>query len=273
MKEARPHNTEQPGDHRERVYQGNGFIIVFAKDYWMAHNPDDNGSGFLLYNALTGTFHAWANEIQMLYPQLAKAPYKPPSDCPVDENHHPKSDFMILLALRKRANEYAPGSDFVARSNREMVFRLRRMEIENTTGNSLSDRNWAEYLRIAGDEEAFEKWAGQYLIRLLIEDDAAESFMRIGRWLKHAEKIESQELPPQYLRFFAAIEEAAKTAKRMVPFKKDVQAIYERGMSANELGAKTGFRAIMRRLNFEWLPSGGRGPSKQQKKSGGRKKN
>lgn len=268
MNQPHPQKGKYP-----RVYQGKGFIIVFEKDYWMAYDPDDSVSGFILYNALTGKYHAWVSEIHMQYPQLARARYNSNEDCPVDENHSPKSEFMMLLALRARATEHEVGSDFVARGNRELYFRIRRSEVEAETQKALSESNWKECLRIARDKRAFDEWVGQHLVRLLKGDDAAESFMRIAKWIKQVEKIEGQEVSPQNLRFFAAVEEATRTTTCVVPCQKDVQAIYEKGLSANQIGEGEGFRSVMRRLHFDWLLAGGRGPANIQKKSGGRRKN
>lgn len=243
-----------------KAFQSNGFIIeFFDQNSWIAHDPNDPISGFIIYNHPTKTFHAWVSEIHMMFPQLARAPYKSYADCPVDENHNPKSEFMMLLAFRGRGEKPVSGSDFFARCDRDLVFRIFRNEVEQSTGKPFSAERWAECLRIASDKKAFQEWVGANLLYHLMKDDAAERFMRFAKWLKLAERIERREYPTHYHRFFAAVEEAAGNAERVVPLQKDVRAVYERGLSANQLGGKYGFRAVMRKLNFDWLPAGGRG--------------
>lgn len=244
-----------------------GFGVYQMPDYWIAHDTEDNLSGFLLYDKKSQKYHAWVSEIHMGFPKLARAAYKTAEDCPVDENHKPKADFLMLLALRKRFKEHGPGSEFVARSWRTLAFIKRRYEVKERTGKPLSESNWAHCMKIAESEELFEDYAGKWLVGIVDGDRASETLGRFSKWLEKADDIESEEIPFHYSKFFAAVESAATEAQG-VPKKKDVQAIYERGMSANQLGNGHGFRDVRRQLHFDWLPAGGRGKSKSPKISG-----
>jgi hypothetical protein len=249
-----------------------GFVIDQLADCWIALGEKEHQGGILLYNRLTQTYHAWACEQVTVFPKLAKAPYKVAEDCPVDENHNLKADFVMLLALRKRFKEYLPGSEFVARSWRERAFRQRRYELEQRTGKPLSESNWARCMEIAKSEVLFEDYAAEWLMGLVCDDRASETLLRLSKWLEKSADIESEEIPSHYSNFFAAVEAAAREAQG-VPKKKDVQAIYEKELSANQLGKGHGFRDVMRQLRFDWLPAGGRGKSKSPKISGIRSRN
>jgi hypothetical protein len=246
---------------------GSGFVINHMADCWIAIGEAEHHGGILLYNKLTGTYHAWVCEQITTFPKLAQAPYKNTDDSPVDENHNLKADFVMLLALRKRFKEHVPGSQFVAWSWRKRAFLQRRSEIEAKTGKPLSKNNWAHCMRIANSEELFEEYAAKWLANIVCDVRASETLGRFSKWLEKAEDIENEELPAHYSKFFAAVESAAMEA-RGVPEKKAVQAIYEKGMSANQLGKGHGFRDVMRQLKFEWLPAGKRGRAQHPKKSG-----
>ena len=243
------------------------YAVVQMPDCWIAHISGDAISGFLLYNKTTQKYHAWASEIYMAFPKLAKAPYKCADDCPVNEDHNPKSDFLFLLALRKRFKEHAPGSEFVARSWRELAFRQRRSEAERRKGKALSESNWAHCMKIARSKELFEDYVAKWLMHIVCGDRASETLRRFSKWLEKAEDIESEFIPRHYEKFLAAVEAAAMESQG-VPKKKDVQAIYEKEMSANQLGKGHGFRDVMRQLRFEWLPVATRGRDSKPKKSG-----
>jgi hypothetical protein len=222
----------------------------------IAHGGDPSSS-FLLFNPSTGSYHAWTNEWRIWGPPLAKAPYADPSDCPVDDLYLPKSEILMILAVRGRAKELAPGSNFVANSNREYALRMRRRELSKE-GITVSEKNWAACLKMASDTDAFEKWVANHLMLLLQHDDCAEKLIRLGQWMKKTEHIEREEIPPHYLRFHQAVELAAHDSG-LVPTQKSVRAIYEKGLSANQLGGGHGFRSTMIKLAFDWLPAGGRG--------------
>ena len=232
------------------------------KDCWIAHSASDPISGFILFNKRTRKIHAWFSEAGIHFPPLARANYSSPEDCPVDEHHRPRADFLMLLALRNRFKEYMPGSDFVAYSRRMSAFERRRQEIEETTGKLVSEANWKECQRIASSSQQFEVYATNWLANLIQKDDASKTLIRFGRWLERAEEFENAVIPPQYTRFYSAVEKAALDTDG-IPTQKEVRAIYEKGLSANQLGRGHGFRAVMIQLHFEWLPAGGRGKSVQ----------
>jgi hypothetical protein len=252
-----------------KAVQGDRFTITFDRDFWLAHNPDDYLSGFIIFNKLTGKHHAWVSVIHMMFPRLAKAGFKLAEDCPVDENRYPKADFLMLLAIRSRFKEPCFGSDFVASGWRAQAFRKRGEENELLTGKPVSASKLAHWARFTKSKTEFEKVAADWLMAHVRHDNACEILARFGNWIKLAEDIENEEIPPHYARFFAAVEEATRNAPpQVVPCKKDVQGIYERGMSGCQLGEGQGFRAVMRHLHFDWLPAGRRGPNQQQQKSG-----
>lgn len=241
-------------------------IVSDAPDWWIANDRENPKSGFLLFNKLSGTYHAWTSELHVQFPQLARG-FKDSEDCPVDENHLPKADLLMLLALRHRFKEPMPGSEFVARSWRRLAFLKRSSELNETTGKTISDGNWQRAMDIANDEFEFEKYAGEWLMWKVQEDRAGDILIRFGKWLNKIAHIESETIAPQYLRFFAAVETAAADVGA-IPTQSAVRVIYEKGLSANQLGAGTGFRSVMDQLDFGWLPAKGRGATKQQKKSG-----
>ncbi len=248
------------------------FVVVEPPDCWVAHRRDDPASSFLLYNKLTGTFHAWAAETTTLYARLGRGKYSTPEDSPLDERHYPKSELLMLLALRRRRKEDMAGSDFVARTLREHAFMKKRQEVEKRSGKPLSDGNWRHCMQIAESREAFEKYVGEWLVGIVESDQAVETLARFSNWLGKSADIESGAVTTHYQRFLDSVETAA-TAAMGIPTKKAVQAIYESGLSQNQLGEGTGFRSVMRQLKFDWLPTGGRGPAVSKKKSGIKSKN
>jgi hypothetical protein len=236
-------------------------------DCWIAHSTDDNLSGFLLYNKQTQKYHAWVSEILIHFPQLARAKYKSADDCPVDENHNPKADLLMLIALRKRFKENVPGSQLNAIIWRRMAFMQRRKEVEKQSGKPLSKVNWAHCKAISESEEKFEEYAANWLMALVCDDRASEILVRLGKWLKQVEELGIEDIPKNYARFLSAVEAAAENVQG-VPKKLEVQQIYEKGISSNQLGRGHGFRDLMRQLHFDWLPAAGRGPSTKPKISG-----
>lgn len=249
-----------------------GFGVYQMPDYWIAHGTDNNLSGFLLYDKKSQKYHASVSEFLMLFPKLAKAPYKSADDCPVDENHNPKADLLMLIALRKRFKEHAPGSHAVARNWRRLAFLQRRQEVEKRSGKPLSEANWAHCMAICESEEKFEEYAANWLVALVCDDRASEILGRLGKWLKRVEELGIEGIPDHYIRFFSAVEAAAEHVQG-VPKKLEVQKIYEKGLSSNQLGQGHGFRDVMRQLHFDWLPAGGRGKAATPKISGIRSRN
>lgn len=81
-------------------------LVSDTPDWWIANDRENPKSGFLLFNKLTGTYHAWTSELHIQFPQLARGGFKDPEDCPVDENHLPKADLLMLLALRHTLSSY-----------------------------------------------------------------------------------------------------------------------------------------------------------------------
>lgn len=249
-----------------------GFEVYQIPNGWIAHRPSDHLSGFLLFNEQTETYHAWVSEILMTYPKLARARYTSAIDSPVDENHNPKADLLMLIALRKRFKEHAPGSDFVAKSWRRMAFMQRRREVENRSGKLLSDSNWAHCIEISESQEKFEAYAANWLMDLVCDDRASEILGRFSKWLKRVEELKIEGISEHYSRFFSAVETAAEKVQG-VPKKMEVQKIYEKGLTSNQLGQGHGFRDVMRQLHFDWLPAGGRGKAAAPKISGIRSRN
>lgn len=225
---------------------------------WIAHGGNPSNS-FLLFDPNTNSYHAWSNEWNIWYPPLAKGPYSDLGHCPVNERHQPKSELLMMLAIRNRSKEYAPGSNLVAQSNRELALRMKRFELSEQ-GIRVSEKNWNKCLQMATDEDAFERWVANHLIQLIQEDDGADRLIRLGEWLKKTEHVEREEVQPHYLRFLKAVEQAATEAGG-VPFQKSVKTIYEKELTANQLGQGHGFRSVMEKLKFDWLPAGGRGKS------------
>ncbi len=241
------------------------YIVVHQPDYWIDHDTATIESGFLLFNKLTGSYHAWVSELRMQFRQLPQGGFKP-DDCPLDESQLPEADLLMLLALRRRFKEHAPGSEAVARHWRRLALQKRSMEIRERKGKTVSEENMKRAMEIADDVGEFEKFAGIWLVGLVKEDRAGDILIRFGKWLNRVSDIESETIEVHYQRFFDAVAEAASLVKG-VPTQAAVRKIYEKGLSANQLGEGTGFRSVMEHLQFGWLPPAGRGPG-QPKISG-----
>jgi hypothetical protein len=248
------------------------FGVYQMPDCWIAHCTDDNLSGFLLYNKQTQKYHAWVSEILIHFPQLARAHYKSADDCPVDENHNPKADLLMLIALRKRFKEDVPDSQLNAITWRRMAFLQRRKEVEKQSGKPLSEVNWAHCMALSVSEDKFEEYAANWLMALVCDDRASEILVRLGKWLKKVEELGIKEIPDNYKGFLSAVETAAENVQG-VPKQSEVKKIYEKGLSRNQLGQEHGLRDLMRQLHFDWLPAAGRGPSTKPKISGIRARN
>lgn len=242
------------------------YTITDYGDHWTARDKRDHISGFLLFHRETGRFSAGVPEAVTHFPRLAKG-YKDFKDCPVDESYRPKSEFLMLLALRGKIAGQGPHSDLVARGWREMFFMHRRDEAERKSGRNLSEANWKIAMEKARYPELFEEYVGAMLVKAASEDCASEHFLRLAQWLKKIEELEEEPIPPHYSRFFKAVEIAAQQAGD-VPTQKEVKLIYEAGMNDNQCLADSGFRNVMRKLCFDWLPPGRRGKNTHQKKVG-----
>ena len=244
--------------------------VIDYGDYWVARDELDHSSGYLVFYKQDGRFSASIPESKTHFPRLARG-YKDPKDCPVDECYIPKSEFLMLLALRERIAGEGPQSDLVARGWREMFFMHRRDEVERKSGKKLSEANWKIAMEKAMDSRLFDEYVGKMLVIAASEDGAADHFFRLAQWLKKIEELEEEPIPPHYLRFFESVETAAQHAGK-VPTQKEVKSIYEAAMNDSQLGEGTGFRNVMRKLCFDWLPAGKRGKSTNHKKVGLRRR-
>lgn len=242
------------------------YAVTDYGDHWMARDEVDQASGYLSFHKQDGRFYAGIPESRTHFPRLAKG-YKNPTDCPVDEFHVPKSEFLMLLALRERIAGKGPISDLVARGWREMFFMHRRDEVELKSGSKLSEKNWEMAMEKAKSPKLFEEYVGALLVIAASDDGASDHFSRLAQWLRKIEELEAEPIPPHYVRFFKAVETAAEGSGG-VPTQKEVKALYEAGLNDSQLGKGTGFRNVMRHLCFDWLPAGKRGKTSIQKKVG-----
>lgn len=246
------------------------FTIIDYGDHWIARSDLDHSSGFIIFYKLDGRFSAGIPESRTHFPRLAKG-YKDHKDCPVDECCIPKSEFLMLLALRERIAGEGPQRDLVARGWREMFFMHRRDEVERKSGKKLSEANWKIALEKAMDSRLFDEYVGNMLVIAASENGASDHFLRLAQWLKKIEELEKEPIPRHYLRFFESVQTAAQQAGE-VPTQKEVKSIYEASMNENQRGEGTGFRNVMRKLCFDWLPAGKRGKCTIQKKVGLRRR-
>jgi hypothetical protein len=242
------------------------YAITDYGDHWVARDERHHTSGYLAFFKERGKFFAGVPEAVTHFPRLARG-YKDPKDCPVDESHRPKSEFLMLLALRGKIAGDGPHSDLVARGWREMFFEHRRDESQSKSGRKLSEANWKIALEKARSPELFEEYVGAMLVNAASEVGASEHFLRLAQWLKKIEELEEEPIPPHYRRFIKAVETAAQNAGD-VPTQKEVKLIYEAGMNDNQCLAESSFRNVMRKLYFHWLPPGKRGKNTHHKKVG-----
>lgn len=246
-------------DPAKKVPRGaKGYVLIDRQEFWIAHSAENPTSGFLLFNKRNQTYHAHTSPIHTEFPRLAKGAYKSAEDCPVDANHSPKGDFLMLLALRRRFQEGAPGSEATERGWRELAFRKRRAEVEEQSGKPLSEVNWMHAMEIAASRTKFEKYVCEWLVDLVSGKNAAEVLLRFSKWIQKAEEIESERVLRTYTRFFEAVETAAMHIEG-VPKQKEVEEAYNDGETANLRIGNEAFRSVMRQLQFDWLPRGGRG--------------
>jgi hypothetical protein len=254
--------TSNNGTHKSRP----GYAITDYGDHWIARDEFDHCSGYLVFYKRNGRFSAGIPESKTHFPRLARG-YKDPKDCPVDENHVPKSEFLMFLALREKIAGDGPSSDLIARGWREMFFMSKREEIEGNSDRVFSKKDWARAMEMARDASQFADYAGVCLVHTVKSERAADHFRRLALWLEKIEQLEAEPIPAHYQKFFRAVESAAEAAQR-IPNQKEVQAIYESDLNRNQKGEETGFRNVMRHLCFGWLPAGGRGVAKNPKISG-----
>ncbi|MEO5713586.1 MAG: hypothetical protein ABIT37_08850 [Luteolibacter sp.] len=243
------------------------FTVFENEDEWFVTGRSFQHQGTLTYHKKTGTYRADLFEPKVLFPRLAAGNYASPSDCPVDSRHRPKSDFLFLMALRKNFSRSSEKSRWNSLGWRQYAIKTRIAEREKTRGVQLPEKNKAYAMEIAASWCEFEIHAGNWLVGVTQKKDAPQMFRRFARWLDDIEKIEEEGIPESYRKFYQAVEMAASSADG-VPTKKAVRQVYEQGMSVNQKGQGEGFRNLMRRLKFEWLPAGVRGSASSPKKAG-----
>jgi hypothetical protein len=251
----------KPRTRTKRSYRQ--YVFYAGKDGWFAHGLDNN-SGSLVYDEKTQEYTASGNEDSILFPKLASGKYSSQADCPIDQNHRPKADFLLLLALRESFPTHSPGRVWNALKWSEKAIQERIAEREKIRGNPLPEKNLVFAREIAASWSKFESYVGKWLADISQKQGAGQIFRRLAGWLDAIEKIEKEGVPPSYQKFFRAVEEAAKNAQG-IPTQKAVRTIYEKGMSISQLGAGTGFDTLKDRLGFEWLPAGRRGPAARGK--------
>jgi hypothetical protein len=242
------------------------FFVVETEDFWFATGPSWR-AGSLSFCKRTQQYHATFNDTKTVFPKLAKGNYACQDDCPVDIKHRPKPDFLLLLALREGFPTHSPVKEWNPVRWREMAIQARIAEREKVRGTPLPEKNRAYAMEIAKSWSKFETYAGEWLADMAQQPDAGRLFRRLAGWLDAIVRIESEGIPEDYLKFLRAVETAADEANG-VPTKHAVRAVFEAGMSANQIGDGNGCRDMIRRLKFNWLPNAGRGPALIQKKSG-----
>lgn len=273
----------------EKQEASHKYVINEMQGCWIAVDPSDPKSGFLLYNKLTNRYHAWCSEAVHFLPSLASGMKTDDPLCPVDKDYRPKADFLFLLTYRNKTREYVEGSNFVRRYYRELYFEQRRREIE-AGGKTVSEANWNICMEIANCSERFSSYAAERMASIVSKDDEGVILDKFARWMPKIHIMENEDYSPNYYRFFKALEMSAEAANG-VPFSKYVEKEYNKlaapspdaawldspemrsvnkNHGASTVALSAGFRSVKRHLHFEWLPSGGRGKSTQQKISGRR---
>ncbi|WP_265595057.1 hypothetical protein [Haloferula sp. BvORR071] len=226
-------------------------------------------SGMLLWYG-PGKFEAFSPVQNYKFSSLAKGKYHDPRDKPMGPGKWPKSDFLMLLAARGGQIEgESDHPEFDARSWRQLAVLTRLAEVERRRGGPVTDAHRKGALEMAESKEKFVEYVGHMLVRRLRGKEASSEFQRIADWLVKIEKMEEEGVPPEYQRFFRAVETAARNTAAAgftlpVPVQKDVRSLFEAGLSGDQLGAGTGFRSLCKQLRFDWLPSGGRGPERPE---------
>lgn len=239
------------------------------EDGWISLGSPILRAGRLTYSSSTGEYRALIRDVDVLFPKLARGKYRA-GESPVDANGKPLADFLFLFALRESRPTNSPGRQFTPFKWATLAVETHIKAGEKARGTPLPAANVAYAHEIASSFTKFEEWVGSRLARTAAKPQSGEAFRKFARWLDLIDELEAVGIPEHYQRFLQSVEIAAAAAKD-VPTKNAVKAEFNRGRSINELGQDTGFRSVMQKLRFEWLPNSGRGPGANAKKSGIRK--
>jgi hypothetical protein len=235
------------------------------------HARGEPTSGMLVWYG-PGKFGAFSPNYK--FSSLGKGKYRHPTDGPLGFEKWPKGDFLMLLAARGGQIEGEPKHpEFEARSWRRLAVLTRLAEVERERGEPISDEHRERALDVAESESKFEDHLGKILVTRLQGERASQEFQRIAGWIAKIEEMERQGIPPMYQRFFRAVEAAAAEtyaagSRLPIPVQKDVQKIFEDGLTENQLGEATSFKSLLKLLKFDWLPGGGRGPGLKKRVGG-----
>jgi len=242
------------------------FVFIDGEDMWFAHNRNNNPkSAILMGNKITQECTVVANEFNILFPKLAKAPYKSQEASPLNQDGEPKTEFLMLLTIRDRMK--ASAGSKITNDNwlwRRSLLRRRLNDIAKAHNIITSEEFQKAIYEIATNDKGFEKFIGKWLLNIVCADDASIRLRRLASWTDKIEIIESEGVPPHYQNFFRAVEEAGRIAQG-IPTQKAVRTIFEKGLSANQIGAGTEFDTLKIRLGFEWLPAAKRESSRRAK--------
>jgi hypothetical protein len=234
--------------------------------FWFASGSASRATGMLCFDKRTQSYEASFFDDKIIFPKLASGNYASKADCPVDSKYKPKAEFLMLLALREGFPTESPGRRWDPLRWRKMAIEAQIAEREKDRG-LLPEKNRASAMEIAESWSKFESHVAGWLANAAQEPGAGRVFRRYAGWLDALEKLEKEGIPINYQKFYRAVEIAAREANA-VPTQKAVKAAFEAGMSANQIGSGEGFRELMRRLKFNWLPRAGRGPDSKPRKSG-----
>jgi len=232
---------------------------VFEHDAgWMASGRSVLHSGKLSFDRKTETFLASVREEKLLFPKMAKGKFTP-GESPFDNDGRLKIDFLFLFALRELNHNNSPGRSFDPFRWSKRAVEHAIAESERERGEPLPEANQAHARQIAMSPLEFEAFVHRRLLRQLLGPGSGNTLRKYARWQDLIDEIEEVGIAQNYQRFLSALEKAAE-ATGGVPTKHDVKTIFNEGLSANQLGADTGFRSAMIRLKFEWLPIRKPGP-------------
>jgi hypothetical protein len=245
------------------------FSKVTLEGGWIALGTPVLHAGRLSYSSSTGKYYASIRDAAVLFPKLAKGRYRD-GESPVDARGNPTADFLFLFALRESSATHSPGRSYDPFQWATLAIETDIREVEKRRGAPLPAANVAYGHEIASSLTRFQDWVGSRLARAAAKPQSGQIFKKYAKWLDLIDGLEEVGIPEHYQRFLRSVEVAADAAGD-VPTKRAVKAEFDRGKSANELGEDTGFRSVMQRLRFEWLPNSGRGPAASPKKGGIRK--
>ena len=173
----------------------------------------------------------------------------------------------MLLALRESFPTKSPGRQWDSLRWRKAAIDAKLAEREKERGSPLPEKNRSNAKQIIQSLAKFEAYVGSWLTGLVEEPNAGKVFRKLAGWLDAIDRLEETGIPENYLRFFVAVEEAAKLAGG-IPSQLEVRTAFKTELSANQLGQSDTSRSLMKKLKFSWLPIAGRGPGTIRKKSG-----